>query len=334
MATNPVVIGARAANTEARNRYVGEMEHREQASGILKPGEVSGDYNSARLLQTTLGGQLRALTHDDLRAFRDTVKKLGKKFKGGITAKAVIDMSTQGDRDRANKEIHQAVPMQSMGGRVHFVTNSGPNSEVTRHHVHIEMLNYSAAVSSPVKMSEVAKMLTTGPLKFDCDCGQHQYRYRYIATTGNFNAGRSEPGFPKLTNPRLIGVACKHVLRVMQQLNMPLIRAQVEKMIERGRTSLDRKPQALTKKEAEDLVKQQAAQSHWKRNQVETAGEKRTRLVLANKTKITLSKALSKAKARSKDAALRELQSQLQVYRTKNYLSAAQVASILASIKK
>lgn len=334
MATKPVVIGVRASNNEARNRYVGEMEHRERASGILQPGEVSGDYNSARLLQTTLGGQLRALTHDDLRTFRDNVKKLGKKFKGGITAKAVIDLSTQGDRDRANKEIHQAVPMQSVGGRVHFVTNAGPNSDVTRHHVHIEMLNYSAAISSPGKMSEVVKALTMGPLKFDCDCGRHTYFFRYIATTGHFNAGRDEPGFPKITNPKLIGVACKHVLRVMQQLNMPLIRSQVEKMVERGRTSLDRKPQALTKKEAEDLVKQQAAQSHWKRNQVETAGEKRTRILLTNKAKIAVSKSMTKISSKEKTSAIRSFELQAQAYLAKGVFTAKQVAAILASLKK
>lgn len=333
MASRPVVIGARAANTEARNRYVGEMEHRERASGILKPGEVSGDYNSARLLQTTLGGQLRALTHDDLRTFRDNVKKLGKKFKGGITAKAVIDLSTQGDRDRANKEIHQAIPMQSVGGRVHFVTNSGPNSDVSRHHVHIEMLNYSAAVASPGKMSDVVRALTSGPLKFDCDCARHTYFFRYVATTGNFNAGRPETGFPKIRNPRLIGVACKHVLRVMQQLNMPLIRGQVEKMIERGRTSLDRKPQALTKKEAEDLVKQQAAQSHWKRNQVETAGEKRTRILLTNKAKVVSARAMSKISAKEKSSAIRAFEMQAQAYLAKGVFTAKQVAAILASLK-
>jgi hypothetical protein len=309
------------------------LENRERASGILKPGEVSGDYNSARLLQTTLGGQIRALTHDDLRSFRDTVKKLGKKFKGGITAKAVIDMSTQGDRDRANKEIHQAIPMQSIGGRVHFVTNSGPNSEVTRHHVHIEMLNYSAAVSSPVKMPEVVKMLTTGPLKFDCDCEQHTYRYRYIATTGNFNAGRSEMGFPKLTNPKLIGVACKHVLRVMQQINTPLIRNQVEKMIERGRTSLDRKSYAISKAEAQALAAQQSKQAHWKRNQVESAPEKRDRLVREKKTIATVARAKAQLTGKAKSNAIRAFEMQAKAYMAQGVFTAKQVAAILASLK-
>lgn len=287
--------GARGANREAQGRYLGELAQRQDAANILNPGEVSGDYDAGRLLATTLGGQLRALTQDDLKTFRDSVRKLGKKFKGGITARGVIDLSTKADRDRANDEIRTAIPMQSIAGRMHFVTNAGPNSDVTRHHVHIELLNYNAAVSSPAKMPDIVKMVTSGPLKFDCDCGKHGFWLRYIATVGNYNAGRPETGFPKIRNPRLIGVACKHVLRVMQQLNMPIIRMQVEKMIARGRASLDRKPLTISKKEAEELAKKQGAQGHWLRNQVETAGEKRDRLVRVNKAKSYSAKIIAKA---------------------------------------
>lgn len=329
--------GAQGANREAKGRYLGELAHRERASDILSPGEVSGEYDAGRLLATTLGGQIRALTHDDLRTFRDNVKKLGKKFKGGITAKGVIDLSTQGDRDRSNKEIRTAIPMQSVAGRIHFVTNAGPNSDVTRHHVHIEMLNYSAAVSSPSKMPDVVKMLTTGPLKFDCDCQRHTYFYRYIATTGHFNAGRDEPGFPKITNPTLRGVGCKHVLRVMQQLNMPIIRAQVEKMIERGRSSLDRKPKAMTKKEAEGLAKQQTEQTHWKRNQVETAGEKQDRLKRAKKVQVIIAKAntkiMSPAALKNVVVARKAFEVQARKLEAMGLLTSKQVTAMLAKLK-
>lgn len=333
MATKPVVTSARRANTEARGRYVGELAQRERASGILKPGEVAGEYNSARLLQTTLGGQLRPITQEDLRTFRDNVRKLGKQFRGGITAKSVIDLSTKVDRDRANKEIHTAIPMQSVAGRVHFVTNSGPNSDVARHHVHIEMLNYSAAVSSPGKMPDVVKMLTSGPLKFDCDCGRHTFWFRYIATTGHFNAGRDEPGFPKIRNPKLSGVACKHVLRVMQQLNMPIIRTQVEKMIERGRNSLDRKGHAITKAEAQALAAQQAQQSHWKRNQVESGAEKRDRLMREKKTLATVARAKEALSSKAKANAIRAFELQAKTYMAQGVFTAKQVAAILASLK-
>jgi hypothetical protein len=333
MATRPVITSARTANTEARSRFIGELENRERASGILKPGEVAGEYNSARLLQTTLGGQLRPITQDDLRTFRDNVRKLGKQFRGGITAKSVIDLSTKVDRDRANEEIRTAIPMQSVAGRMHFVTNAGPKSDVTRHHVHIEMLGYSAAVSSPGKMPDVVKMLTTGPLKFDCDCGRHTFWFRYIATTGRFNAGRDEPGFPKIRNPKLSGVACKHVLRVMQQINTPLIRIQVEKMIERGRTSLDRKGYAISKAEAQSLAAQQSKQAHWKRNQVESAPEKRDRLVREKKTLATVERAKAQLSTKAKSNAIKAFEMQAKAYMAQGVFTAKQVAAILASLK-
>ena len=57
-----------------------------------------------------------------------------------------------------------------------------------------------------------------GGRKFDCSCDRHRYFLRYVATIGGFNAGRDETGFPKIRNPGLKGVACKHVLRVMAEL--------------------------------------------------------------------------------------------------------------------
>jgi hypothetical protein len=60
--------------------------------------------------------------------------------------------------------------------------------------------------------------LRKGPLKFECDCGRHRYWFRYIATIGGYNAGRPETGYPKIRNPKLFGVACKHVLRVMSDI--------------------------------------------------------------------------------------------------------------------
>jgi hypothetical protein len=268
----------RATPREGKNRFLGELANRQRAARILNPNEVAGEYDAGRLLSTTLGGHLHALTHEDLRVFRQNVQLLGKRFRGGITAKSVIDASLPEDRERANRQIKMAVPVQSIGGRIHFMTNAGPDSDVTRHHVHIEMLNFSAAVSTPKLAAEVVKEVAAGPLRFDCDCGRHTYWYRYIATVGKYNAGRDETGFPKIRNPQLRGIACKHVLRVMQQLSMPIIRQFIAKMIEGARSNLERKPKVLTKKQAEEIAKQQREQEGWKRSNIETSAEKRQRL--------------------------------------------------------
>lgn len=277
-AASSALAGYRSANREARERYHGDTARRQAATGILNPNEVSGEYDAGRLLGTTLGGVFRPLTIEDLHQFRKNVKALGKKFKGGITARSVIDMSLQEDRDRANREITMAVPVQLYAGRVHFMTNAGPRSDVTRHHVHIELLNYSVAIASPAKPATLAKMMTDGPLKIDCDCGRHTFWLRFIATAGNFNAGRPENGFPKIRNPNLVGVACKHVLRVMQQLGTPLVRAKLEKMVEEGRKGVTPTRQTVTKKEAQEIADQQSKQAGWKRNKVESNAERQLRL--------------------------------------------------------
>ena len=279
MASDPKVArNLRGASAEVRQRFDNQFEQRQRASNILSPDEVAGSYDAGRLLATTLGGEVRALTAADLQTFKRQAEALGKKFRGGITAKAVIDNSTQADRERSNREIRVAIPYQRMGSNVHFITNAGPRSEVVRHHVHVQLLNIDAAVASPAKASDLVRMVVDGGLKFDCDCEHHQYRFRYIASIGRYNAGRTETGYPKITNPNLIGIACKHVLRVMQKMSAPDVRQYIEKMIQDGRKMERPKVVRTLKKDAAEMARLQEKQAGWKRNQVESAGEKRLRL--------------------------------------------------------
>lgn len=332
-----VLSNLRGANKEAQGRYLGDVAQREGAANILNPNEVSGEYDAGRMLLTTFGsGQVRALTHDDLRAFRENVKRVGRKYKGGITAKTVIDMSMREDRDRANKQIRVAVPVQSLGGKVHFITNAGPDSEVTRHHVHIDLLNFGAAVASPTKLTELTKILAASPLKFDCDCGRHKFWYRYVATIGRYNAGRDETGFPRIRNPSLVGVACKHVLRVMQQLGSPLVRLQLEKMINKARGEVERTSKLLTAKEAQALEAKQQQEANWKRNLVESSGERVQRLA-QGRMKQAVSKQANKLVSAMPSAKLEATKLQFAKHAKKlieaGALTAKQVQAMLDKIK-
>lgn len=332
-----VLKNLRGANKEAQGRYLGDVAQRERAANILNPNEVSGEYDAGRTLLTTFGtGELRALTHDDLRAFRENVKRLGKAYKGGITAKTVVDHSRPEDRDKANSEIRVAVPVQSVDGRVHFITNAGPNSEVTRHHVHINMLNFAAAVASPSKMPELVKTLATGPLQFDCDCGRHKFWFRYIATVGRYNAGRLETGFPKIRNPGLTGVACKHVLRVMQQLSSPTVRIQLEKMITKARGEVGRSSKLLTAKEAQEIAARQQQEANWKRNLVESSSERATRLARSRAVETAAKRARSKVAAMPPPklaAEKRKFEMNARRLIELGVLTAKQVQAMLAKIK-
>lgn len=280
--------------TQAANEAAAAFQDRAnqlaRARNLLRPDEVAGDYDAARLLQTTLGGQLRPITHEDLKTFQANARALGKAFKGGITAKQIIDRSLKVDRDRANEQIRVAVIRQFGGGKVHFVTNAGPDSDVHRHHVLIDFADFEAGVASPAKPDAAAKFLTEGKIRCSCDCGRWTFWYSYIATIGKFNAGLQQLHFPKIRNPHLVGVSCKHLLRVLQQLQSPYVRGAVAKMIEQGRRGEAAKVRAVTKKDAQAMAKHQADTAHHKRSQIETTAERKTRLEQQRRVKAIVAK--------------------------------------------
>lgn len=282
MATTPrgsgFVVAGRKAIAESVVRVNEQRQALQAATNLLKPGEIAGDYNAARMLGTTLGGKLRAITTEDLKTFAATVRSLGKKYTGGITPKQVIDLSAPIDRERANEQIRTAVPAAHKDGVIHFVTNASKGSDVTRHHVYVEFLNWSAAVASPAPAKDLAKELFEGRVRWRCDCGRFTYWYSYIATVGQFIYGDQQVNFPKIRNPKLVGVACKHGLRVMQQVSSPAVRLRIEKMIEDGRKDAPGKVYVTTKKDAQALAALQTERAGWKRNTVESAQERQIRL--------------------------------------------------------
>ena len=238
-----------------------DANRRAQATNILNPADVKGDYDTERLLMTTLGGNVRPITKQDLEAFKVNAKTLGKSFRKGLTAQQVINLSLSIDRARANKQIHMATPAGLNKGVIRFVTNAAKGSNVTRHHVTVELVNYAAAVAMPSDPKKLSTLLVKdSPVKFDCDCGRHTFWFRYIATLGGYNAGRPETAYPKIRNPELTGIACKHVLRVMHELlsNMA-IRGLVAKIVERGQSGELRQSSVVTQDKAKQIAKMQAA---------------------------------------------------------------------------
>lgn len=218
----------RNARAEARTRASDGEARRVGAANILDPKQVASGkaWTPAKVMEATLGTsavlmgqQSVALTSSQIRAFKQNIKSVQQQFRGGMTAQQVLDFAAHIDKERAQREIRVSVPSFAKGGEVHFVTNASLKYKETRHHVTVEFMSFEAAVAggqgTPLQM---ARWLRQEPLKFDCDCGRHTYFYRYIATIGAFNAGRPETGYPKTTNPQLIGVACKHVVRTMTEI--------------------------------------------------------------------------------------------------------------------
>jgi hypothetical protein len=143
----------------------------------------------------------------------------------------------QDDIDRANQQIHLAVPISRKSGLVHFLTNAGPDSKVQNHHVEVEFANFGSVVFDIKKeaVNTVKNRIANGKLKFECDCERHTFWFRYMATIGGYGLGRQEGGFPKVRNPHLSGVACKHVLRVAQWIISPAGIQYLKKQVEADR---------------------------------------------------------------------------------------------------
>lgn len=232
---------------------------------ILNPNEVGGEWDGARVLNTTLGGAKRELTADDLVLFRRNIEALkqrnqGKKIQGGIRPAQVIQLSRDIDIERSNKQIRQAILMGGSSGKLRFQTNaSGETPNVKYHYVNVELLDFQEFTAMPrtpkTKPLVAAKQLANSRIRFECDCGRHTFWYRYLATTGGWNMGREETGYPKERNPQLTGVACKHVLRVMRELTAGMyVHGQLAKMMD---STAKQKRIRVTQKQADQQAKNQ-----------------------------------------------------------------------------
>lgn len=220
-----------------------DLDRRRSGSAtILSPTAVQGGTSPARVLFTTLNGVARPITQQDLATFRTRIAEVGTNLRQGVTAAEVINLSRPIDRERANKEIRYAVPTLVRGGEVRFLTDSGPESKVSRHHTRIEFVNWAAAIARPATALQSATWLCReGSLRLECQCEAFTFwGFRYIATVGGYVLGRRETGYPKIRQPLLSGCACKHLIRTLTTLQVDtLVRRRIAEAIEGERRRLE-----------------------------------------------------------------------------------------------
>ena len=275
-------LEARKRLDRQQRRIAGEeRESKEDKKGskptFLRPVDIQGKYNFDRALRTTLGmgsgkdGQplTRLITPEDIRAFKQNIDAIAKNYEGGITVNQVIAFSHIDDITRANQQIHVARPVRRKAGHVHFITNASKGSKVPLHHVNVEFQAFHKLVfdTSLVKASTVKNLLANGKVKFECDCGRFKYWYRYINSIGGTVLGRVENGFPKEKNPQLIGIACKHILRVMHFIKSPYGVQYLTKAIEEDSTKESMRYKHSTK-DLSRQVAEQLVRANTKRNQI------------------------------------------------------------------
>lgn len=291
-----VLLPGRNVRKQSREAFAAEVKRRREDQAranntLLSVGELEGNYLLDRGLETTLSGQKRAITLEDLQVFRGSVEALKKnaarsKMQGGITAKQVIDKSWPIDRERAQDQIYMANPthyeaVTEGGGQgtalmVHFTTNAGPESEFDRHNVNVVFLDFGAAVASPVPAEKMASVLLKGRLKFECNCGRFKYWFRYVCTLIGVVAGRTETAFPKIRNPGISGISCKHGLRVMQTIHAsPTLKRYMAKVIQKFRDDFEHTQQAERIEDQRAFESSREAES-WNQRTIRSSDEKRT----------------------------------------------------------
>lgn len=262
-------VGQGSLRQQSKTRYSNLNEQRREAGRgdakrfeptFLRPQDIQKgvDYDVERVFYTTLGNDIRLVTRDDLIAFQKNIELLQNQYTKGITAKQVINLSLPYDIEKSNKQIFMAVPLSIKNGVIHFMTNASRESAVTEHHVNVEFMQYSTLVMQPVAVGkDQIRKLANGKLKFECDCGRHTYWFRYIASIGGYGYGRQEEGYPKITNPNLAGVACKHVLRVMAYIQSPMFNQYISQQIEKERKTQNGLRRKQTQKQLTKEISQQ-----------------------------------------------------------------------------
>ena len=327
------ILGKRGFVSEVDRLRAQEADSRAVAKNLLGTDILRDkDIDAAKLLVTTLGGQIRPITLDDLRTFSATAQKLGKRFKGGITARGVVDSSNQIDRDRANIQIRTAIVVRAHAGLLHFVTNAGPDSDDLRHHVYVDFPAFKAFSTSPLPPKKLARAMLDGPLRFECDCKRFRYFFRYLATKGGFVLGRSEQSFPKITNPRLTGISCKHGLRVMQAvLRDGAVTVKVAAMIAAGQAG-NTKAQVTTAAEAKAQAQAQLAQSHHRKNIAETTADAKKRIAGTTAGKVRALQSATKEARRRMETQAKKSREALQADFTKILNNAALTPAMRAQL--
>lgn len=285
---------------------------------FLRPNDLSGDYDFDRALMTTLGGKVRKIDDDDLKVFARNIDVLKDRYKSGITPQQIIDWSLPEDRERANKEIPLCAPFSRKEGIQRFMTNASKGSPVVNHYVTVEFLNFNDLVTQPRKvgLKLSREQLAKGAVKFDCDCGRHTFWFRYLATIGKYAHGRQENGFPKIRNPNLQGVACKHVLRVMQFITSPLGVQYIQNQVNKDRQAQLGQTIKQTNAQLKEQLTQQAKTAHHQRsNKVQTTEDrpaykrKMAQEFAKEQQRRQQQEMMAMAKAQQKAEALAELES-------------------------
>ena len=304
-----IAVNTQKALAEIKAKFREADETRSRSNTLLLPNDIlDGQQDAGKLykyMTRQRDGTYRPVTLKDVIEFDARRTKLAKKWKKGIRARDIVDLASavvSGQKRsalaKAKAQIHTVLPIANKGGEFKFATNTGPDSLDDRQYVSIKMLNFEAAVASASTPEAISKQVTEGPLAIGCSCGDFRFVYAFICTSGGFGLPQHrETAFPKIKNPQLSGVACKHIVKAASTLiQSPTLRNYVARVIkaERLKTSSTLKRNAIA--EQKEFQKQQAGESYRQRR-VATSEEKKAERAKYSAAQV---KAIAKVKVAAK----------------------------------
>lgn len=227
--------------------YKDQRAKRRKANRLLTPSLLKNkSFDDVIALGKKRDGTF--FTAEDLKGFENNRKQIRAGFDtktAGITYSQLIASCASIDVKRANNAVDDGsgIKMASFIGMEHNVAiisvTASDRSEDKHHRVKIRFEEWDTAMEDlsdkEKNTSRVVRQLCAGRMSFDCDCGRHKYWYRYIATAGNFALSPpKEYVYPKIRNPNLKGVACKHVIHAMTRMQAGSWQMQVGRLLQKN----------------------------------------------------------------------------------------------------
>lgn len=166
----------------------------------------------------------------------ETVKGQLKHSENGIDVQTLIKTALPSDKKKA-RDIPTAMVYKFDADHTVYlqVGASGDTPNAPSHYlvrIRLEEWDNHVEANEGNNYLVPAQRATMGRISFDCNCGRHTYWYRYLATIGNFAvAPPKETVFPKIRNPKLKGVCCKHVIKAALAIQNPGVQARVAKQM-------------------------------------------------------------------------------------------------------
>ncbi|MGA4583883.1 phage tail protein [Enterobacter hormaechei] len=223
-------LSPRSFNTIFNKIQKAQRSNRRGARRTLTPGMLH-NKELEKFLQLGKKKEGTFFTADDMKQFIERRKAHRSTFASdvpGITWSQLAAQSTKADIDRASNRVDDGTGISKamfIGLQHDLALVNVAASDVSKHQNHRVRIRFETwdqaveeAANPEADINKITRKMCADRVSIDCDCGRHQYWFRYMATAGNYCvAPPKEYAFPKIRNPDLKGVACKHLLHAMNR---------------------------------------------------------------------------------------------------------------------